>query len=283
VSARGGGRRRRHAAHEEEHENEERWLVSYADMMTLLFCLFMVLFAISSVNTSKFESLQKALQDAFSGRILSGGKAVMQTGSDTPPEHSQATPPLPAISPLATLSNESPPSATNQQEAAEAQKEDEDFRSLKHRIDALARKAGLQGRVLTTVRRRGLVVQLLTDKVFFDSGQAALKPGARHILEQIGVLLRGERKHPIVVEGHTDSQPINGGIYPSNWELSGARSAAVVRMFVHTGVLPKRISLAGYADEVPIATNATAQGRSRNRRVEVVLTRQHHLSQGGNP
>src|SRR4051794_6263226 len=265
-----GGRRAVH--HEEEHENEERWLVSFADMMTLLFCLFMVLFAISSVNTSKFESLQKALQDAFSGRILSGGKAVMQTGNETPPDRSQATPPMPAISPLATLSNESPPSVVDKQEAAEAQKEDEDFQALKHRIDGLAKKAGLQGRVLTTVRRRGLVVQLLTDKVFFDSGQAALKPGARQILEQIGVVLRGERKHPIVVEGHTDSQPINGGIYPSNWELSGARSAAVVRMFVHTGVLSRRISLSGYADEVPIATNSTAQGRSRNRRVEVVLT-----------
>lgn len=257
--------------------------MSFADMMTLLFCLFMVLFAISSVNTSKFESLQKALQDAFSGRILSGGKAVMQTGNDVPPERAQATPPMPAISPLATLSNESPPSTTNQQEAAQAKKEDEDFQSLKRRIDDLAKKAGLQGRVLTTVRRRGLVVQLLTDKVFFDSGQAALKPGARHILEQIGALLSGERTHPVVVEGHTDSQPINGGIYPSNWELSGARSAAVVRMFVHTGVLPRRISLAGYADEEPIASNATAQGRSRNRRVEVVLTRQHDLRQGGTP
>jgi chemotaxis protein MotB len=252
--------------------------------MTLLFCLFMVLFAISSVNTSKFESLQKALQDAFSGRILSGGKAVMQTGNDTPPERSQATPPMPAISPLATLSNESPPSTTSNQEAAAAKKEDEDFKILKRRIDQLAKQSGLQGRVLTTVRRRGLVVQLLTDKVFFDSGQAQLKPGAQRILEQIGVVLRGERKHPIVVEGHTDSQPISGGIYPSNWELSGARSAAVVRMFIHTGVLPRRVSLAGYADEVPVATNSTAQGRSRNRRVEVVLTRQHSLgSQGGTP
>jgi chemotaxis protein MotB len=278
---RAGGRKKPH--HEEEHENEERWLVSFADMMTLLFCLFMVLFAISSVNTSKFESLQKALQDAFSGRILSGGKAVMQTGNDAPPDRAQATPPMPAISPLATLSDESPP-ANSTEAAAAAQKEDEDFRQLKRRIDDLARKSGLQGRVLTTVRRRGLVVQLLTDNVFFDSGQARLKPGAQRILEQIGVVLRGERKHPIVVEGHTDSQPIGGGIYPSNWELSGARSAAVVRMFIHTGVLARRVSLSGYADEVPIASNATAQGRSRNRRVEVVLTRQHSLgSQGGNP
>src|SRR3954466_8848193 len=127
MSAARGRHKRGGSHHEEEHENEERWLVSFADMMTLLFCLFMVLFAISSVNTSKFESLQKALQDAFSGRILSGGKAVMQTGNEVPPERAQSTPPLPAISPLATLSNESPPSTTdNNAEAAAAQKEDED-------------------------------------------------------------------------------------------------------------------------------------------------------------
>jgi chemotaxis protein MotB len=276
-------RHRRGHHHDEEHENEERWLVSFADMMTLLFCLFMVLFAISSVNTSKLEILHEVLQDAFSGKVLSGGKAVMQTGNDTPPERAQVEPPMPAISPLASLadSKSQPESATQKAEAA--QKEDEDFRRLKHRIDVLAKKRGLKGRVQTTVSRRGLVIELLTDQVFFDSGEAQLKPHAVSILDDIGYVLRGERTHPIVVEGHTDSQPINGGIYPSNWELSGARSAAVVRMFVHTGVLPKRISLAGYADEVPIATNATAQGRSRNRRVEVVLTRQHHLSQGGNP
>src|ERR1051325_6612381 len=92
---------------EEEHENEERWLVSFADMMTLLFCLFMVLFAISSVNTSKFEALQKALQDAFSGRILSGGHAVMQTGNDTPPNKPGTEPPLPALTPLQALANTS--------------------------------------------------------------------------------------------------------------------------------------------------------------------------------
>src|SRR5919106_3791901 len=98
--------RRRHGrGHDdhEEHENEERWLVSFADMMTLLFCLFMVLFAISSVNTSKFEALQRALQDAFSGKILSGGEATMETGSQTPPNRPQAEPPLAAITPLAAL------------------------------------------------------------------------------------------------------------------------------------------------------------------------------------
>src|ERR671929_902894 len=100
-------RHKKRAHHEEEHENEERWLVSFADMMTLLFCLFMVLFAISSVNTSKFEALQRALQDAFSGRILSGGKAVMQTGSETKSATPSAAPPLPAISPLNATNDQS--------------------------------------------------------------------------------------------------------------------------------------------------------------------------------
>jgi chemotaxis protein MotB len=273
---------RKKAHVEEEHENEERWLVSFADMMTLLFCLFMVLFAISSVNTSKLETLQRALQEAFSGKVLSGGKAVMQTGSDEQPEQASPEPPMPAISPLASLTDEDPSTATSTQEKqAAAQKEDEDFRRLKARIDDLAKRRGLKGRVKTTIRRRGLVIEILTDQVFFDSGQATLKPRALRILDDIGFVLRGERKHPIVVEGHTDSQPISGGIYPSNWELSGARSAAVVRRFVGSGVLSRRISLSGYADEQPVATNSTAEGRSRNRRVDVVLTRLHDPSNLG--
>jgi chemotaxis protein MotB len=278
---RAGGRKKAH--HEEEHENEERWLVSFADMMTLLFCLFMVLFAISSVNTSKFEVLQKTLQEAFSGRILSGGKAIVETGNDVPPEDPSTTPPMPALSPLASIQKEEAPRNSEERQIA-AKKEQQDFKALKRRIDALARRRGLQGRIVTTIRERGLVVQILTDKVFFDSGQATLKPAALDILTDIGVVLRGERKHPIVVEGHTDSQPIHGGIYPSNWELSGARSAAVVREFIHTGVLPRRLSLAGYADEVPVATNSTAGGRSKNRRVEVTLTRKYGTaSQGRQP
>src|SRR3954464_5099687 len=124
---RAGGRKK--AQHEEEHENEERWLVSFADMMTLLFCLFMVLFAISSVNTSKFEILQRTLQDAFSGRILSGGKAVMETGSDVKPQRPQASPPMPAISPLASLQQEDQPRNDQERQDA-AQKEQRDFKAL---------------------------------------------------------------------------------------------------------------------------------------------------------
>jgi chemotaxis protein MotB len=267
-------RRGGHEDHEVEHDESERWLVSFADMMTLLFALFMVLFSISSVNTSKFEALQKALQDAFSGRVLSGGKAIMQTGSDEQPKQAAAEPPLASLQPLNAIAKEQ---ALNPQKAkAEAQKaaaEEEDFKRLKRRIDALAEKEGLKGRVQVTIRRRGLVIQMLTDKVFFDSGQAFIKPQAERLVSKIGAVIRDERTHPIAVEGHTDSQPIHSGRYSSNFDLSGARASAVVDDFVSHGVLKRRISLSGYADNEPVDTNSTPGGRAKNRRVEVVLTR----------
>jgi chemotaxis protein MotB len=266
-------RRHKRGGHheEEEHENEERWLVSFADMMTLLFCLFMVLFAISSVNTSKFEALQKALQDAFSGKILSGGDAVMQTGNDKPPEDPGTEPPLPAMTPLQALANTS----VEQKADKAVEKENQDFKALKRRIDQLVEKEGLTGKVQTTVRKRGLVVELLTDNVFFDSGQAVLKPPAVNLLGKLGDVLSAEKLHPIVVEGHTDSQPIATSQYPSNWELSGARASAVIRSFTADGVPRGRLSGALYGAENPTASNATAEGRSRNRRVDVILTRLH--------
>src|SRR4051812_43760443 len=211
--------------HDEEHEEGERWLVSFADMMTLLFALFMVLFSISSVNTSKFEELQKSLHDAFSGAILDGGKSVLNSGSDMDKtKRSSVQPPLPALRPLTALNSTN---ASKRGDAAKAaRQEEQDFRALKRRIDNLSAQAGLQGRVKVTVRRRGLVIQLLTDKVFFDSGDARLKPAAVGLVDKIAGVVRDERKHPVVVEGHTDSQPISGYQYPSNWELSSARASA---------------------------------------------------------
>jgi chemotaxis protein MotB len=266
------GRRHKKGGHEEEeHENEERWLVSFADMMTLLFCLFMVLFAISSVNTSKFEALQRSLQDAFSGKVMSGGEALMETGNDKPPDDPSATPPLPSLTPLQAIATES----LKESSSDAAKREEQDFQALKRRIDALVAKEGLAGKVQTTIRKRGLVVELLTDNVFFDSGQATLKPSAGNLLDKLGGVLHTEMSHPIVVEGHTDSQPIATSQYPSNWELSGARASAVIRSFISDGVARGRVSGTLHGAEDPTATNATPEGRSRNRRVDVVLARLH--------
>ncbi len=274
MAGHGGRGRKKKAHHEEEHENEERWLVSFADMMTLLMCLFMVLFSMSSVNTSKLEALQRSLQDAFSGRILPGGKAVLESGSNEETEQEAPTPPLPALMPLESIAAEDEPRDGEAAKAAAA-REEEEFKRLKRRIDALAREAGLEGKVLTTVRQRGLVVRLLTDRVFFDSGRAELKAPAQRLLARLAPILSGERVHPIAVEGHTDSQPVSGAGYRSNWGLSGARAESVVLAFEAGGVSRRRMTQVGYAEQQPIATNATPEGRSRNRRVEVVLARRY--------
>jgi chemotaxis protein MotB len=263
---------RRHKRHEEheEHDNEERWLVSYADMMTLLFCLFMVLFAISSVNTSKFEALQKALQNAFSGAILSGGKAVMSNGQGDQAQKAAPEPPIPAIQPTVALND----LQTNKDSSAKAAaQEQKSFLALKRRIDALARQEGVASHVQTEVRRDGLSIELLTDDVFFASGSAQLQPPAIRLLTKVGSIVAAEGRHPVRVEGHTDSEPIHTDRYPSNWQLSGDRAAAVVQDFAAAGVNQRRMSLAGYADARPKETNSTAAGRAANRRVDVVLTR----------
>ena len=276
---------RRHKHHEEheEHENEERWLVSYADMMTLLFCLFMVLFAISSVNTSKFEALQKALQDAFSGAILSGGKSVMTTGSDQKDDtKTAAQPPLEALRAATTLTgSDSDAASQSQSQAAEAKRAEQEqagFEDLKRRIDKLAKQEGISNHVRTTITPDGLVVELLTDKIFFDSGQATLKTPAVPLLDKVGAIIAGEHEHPVEVGGFTDSQPIHTARYSSNWSLSGDRAAAVVEVLHSSGVGTQRLSLKGYGSQHPVDTNSTPEGRSRNRRVDVVLTRLHRSS-----
>jgi chemotaxis protein MotB len=280
ASRRGG--RSRHVEHEEEeHENEERWLVSFADMMTLMFALFMVLFSISSVNTAKFESLKTSLEQSFNAKLLSGGDHPLNPGNTSDSKEPTAQPPLASLTPTQAVSQSFEKSKADARAEA-AKQEEEDFKKLKQRIDAKAGELGLQANVHTEIRDRGLVVQLLTDGVIFDSGSAELKPTAEPLLRPLGKLIRAERVHPIIVEGYTDSQPIQTGQFPTNWELSGARAARVVRHFIGDGVPMGRLSAAQFAQQHPIATNATPQGRSRNRRVEVVLARQNPVStQGG--
>ena len=132
-----------------------------------------------------------------------------------------------------------------------AKQEEQDFRKLKRRVDKLAKEAGLRGKVNVTVRRRGLVIQLLTDKVFFSSGEAILHPEAHKLVAKIGEIVRDERSHPVVVEGYTDSQPISNSRYQSNWDLSGARAAAVVNDFAKIGVLAEPDVRAGLRQPDP--------------------------------
>jgi chemotaxis protein MotB len=277
MSARRNGRRSSHGGHEEEHENEERWLLTYADMITLLMTLFMVLFAISSVNTSKLDALSKSLSEAISGKIVTGGPSIQQTGAEQKTDTATPEPPIPAIRPVVevkpSMSQSTKSASTSAKSAAE--REQEDFQELKRKIDAYAKEHGLQDKLQTDIVRRGLVIRLLTDHVLFASGSAQLAPPSTGLLTTLARLLVAEVRHPIVVEGHTDNRPISSSQFPTNWELSTSRATQVVRFFIRQHVAPQRLEAAGLAAQRPIASNLNDAGRSRNRRVEIVLVRQN--------
>jgi chemotaxis protein MotB len=301
MAAHGKKGKRRGAA--VEHENEERWLLTYADMLTLLFALFMVLFSISSVNISKYQVLQQSLKSAFSGSILSGGHAILQSGSESTAQHTPATAAVPSIVPLmptptsrsssstGSLSSASSTAAAAAKAAASAKPlttaqlqaalnsmsasvaEQDSFVALQKKLNAYAKAHGFSAQVQTVIERRGLVVRVLTDKLLFDSGQATLQPEGDPLLQEVATLLNVDKSHPITVEGNTDNQPIATSQFPSNWELSTARATTVVRFLIAHGVAAGRLAAAGYADLHPVDSNATAAGRARNRRVDIVLMR----------
>jgi chemotaxis protein MotB len=268
--------RRRHAAKEEG--NGERWLLTYADMITLLMALFMVLFSISSVNISKYQTLQRALRAAFSGNILPGGKAIAQPGASANASHAPTSVDLQAIVPVtantaSTLQSSATHGAQSAASAAGAQQEANVFAHIKRELDAYAAAHGFASRVKTTIDARGLVIRVLTDDLLFPSGQATLDTRANSLLAEIAQLLNVDQTHPIDVEGNTDDVPIQSSQFPSNWELSSARASTVLRFLVAHAVSPRRLTAVGYADQKPIASNLTTGGRARNRRVEIVMKR----------
>jgi chemotaxis protein MotB len=261
------GRRSRHD-HEAEHDDSERWLLTYADMITLLMALFMVLFAMSSVDEKKFDSVAAALSTAFDGKVFDGGQSIQQTGGDqtsSSPSAAQLT----AIVPMGGNS-------------AQARNEQEDFRRLKAMIDRAAKAAGVDDAVETTIEKRGLAVRVLSDNLLFASGSADLNAAAKPLLATVGRILSTDKLHPVRVEGHTDNLPITGR-YPSNWELSGARASAVVRALMSSKLSDDRFEAVGLAQREPAGSNATAAGRAKNRRVEIVLPRRHGVPAPATP
>jgi chemotaxis protein MotB len=270
-------------------------------MLTLLFALFMVLFSISSVNISKYQVLQQSLKAAFSGSILPGGRAILQSGSESTAAHTPATAVVPSIVPLtptptsrsssSTGSANSFTSAQAAQAAASARPmtaaqlqaalnsmsasiaEQDELVGLQRKLQAYAKSHGFANEVTAIIDRRGLVVQVLTDKLLFESGQATLQSAGDPLLNEVAQLLNLDRTHPITVEGYTDNVPIHSVEFPSNWELSTARATTVVQYLISRGVNDNRLGAAGYADLHPIASNATAAGRALNRRVDIVIQR----------
>lgn len=257
-------RRRKGGIDDHDEHFDEGWLVSYADMMTLLVALFMVLFSISSVNVSKFESLQRSLQAAFSGKIFPGGEALQQTGGDDRTTESGATKPP---------TSETPEQPKAKDAAAARRAEERELEKVRRRIDAAARELGLSHKVRTAITKDGLRVRVLSDDLLFASGQAVPSQASLPLLARLGQILDREGKHPVVVEGHTDPVPTDGTRFASNWELSTERATSIVKAFATAGVGQRRMTAAGRAYLDPVAGNDTSAGRSLNRRVEILLPR----------
>lgn len=226
-------------------EHHERWLISYADFITLLFAFFVVMYAISIVNEGKYQQLSDALGDAFGGR-----GAATQVNTNVEP-----------VLPLSHI--------VNRKRNEAARREHERMGVLARDLTATLLPLVKSGQVRVTQNARGVSVEI-NASVLFDQGQALLQPEASEILQAVGGLLRND-PHRIEVEGHTDDVPIASTVYPSNWELSAARASSVVRLFIDSGVAPARLSALGFAATRPVAPNTDPVGQARNRRVAVMI------------
>jgi chemotaxis protein MotB len=269
---------KKHGAHDEEHENHERWLVSYADMMTLLMVLFIVLFAISQVDQKKFAELKNGLAVGFGSPSVAfeGGEASLM-------ESSNEDSPLDVASgvggPLAKPAEEQAvKDAVNKMDRARAQTKQEaakaevqNYEKIKEQILAEMKKQGLADAVRFSVDERGLVVTVVTSSVVFAGDRAELLSAGQRILDGIAPAI-APLPNRLEVDGHTNQLPVATRNYPSGWELSSARASTVVRYLnSHAGIPENRLFAAGFADTKPLYPAGDPRSVTLNRRVEIVV------------
>lgn len=235
--------------YEEEHENHERWLVSYADFITLLFAFFVVMYAISSVNEGKYRVLANALGAAF-------GTGAVVTVPPLPAEQQQSIP----------LRKQA---AAHKQQLEALRKEKEALTSIAWQIQQALAPLVNRGIVRVTQTSRGVKVEI-NASILFAPGDATLTGESGDALRAIARILKDDT-HALQVEGHTDNLPISNTIFPSNWELSSVRASSVVRLFAEQGIAAHRLTAVGHGSNFPAGLNETADGRQRNRRVEVLI------------
>ncbi|MFD2091923.1 OmpA/MotB family protein [Blastococcus deserti] len=272
----GHGRRRKKHEEHEEHENHERWLVSGFDMMTLLFVLFVVLFAMSKVDEQKFAALAKGMADAFGtpvsvvtsatpeGSVLDGLPGVVDIASAIPPDPTVTEAQVDAAAAAAAAER-----ARNV--AAEAAAAYDELAAARDAIDAALTAAGYAGAARFEIDERGLVVHIVADQVLFDAEQAVLRPEGGAILSSVAPTLTG-LPNRLAVEGHANHLPVSpGSVWPSNWELSAYRATTVVRYLGGTGVPEDRMSANGYSSTRPLVPISDPDAISDNRRVDIVV------------
>ena len=234
------------------HENHDRWLVSYADFITLMFAFFVVMFASSQADRAKIKRVAAAVTEA-----LENGASVSRVKA------------APSDSGLRNLKLDPPPPQSASALAAEL------LPSLNYLNDQL-RSEIASGKMRVSLEARGLVVSL-QQATFFPSGEDAIDPATYPSLEKVATAIR-QLPNPVRLEGHTDALPIHTARFRSNWDLSAARAIAVLNLLSDRFQVPlQRLAVAGYAETIPIASNDTEQGRSRNRRVDIVILSRQQL------
>lgn len=230
----------------EEHDNHDRWMISYADFVTLLFAFFVVMYAISSVNEEKYKTFSHALNIAFTKEAVPAGVSIQQD------------PTLKALVDKRTA------------------RLGEQQRKIEERMKGLADGLGglmapLIDQRLVGIRqtRRGVVIDI-SASVLFRTGEAALQPAMLDVLRKVAAVL-GKEELPIEIEGHSDDVPIATAQFPSNWELSSARASSVARMLIDNGVPARRLAVVGLASTQPLVPNDSPENRARNRRVVITV------------
>ena len=241
-------RKKKHAHHEEE--GGEAWLLPYSDLMTLLLAVFIVLFAVSQVDQAKAQQMS----EEFTEQMMSQTSAMSSNPST---EVSQGTPAVTSVTDAAIQS-------------FMGEEELESLEKLKQQVDAKIASEGMTSSVKTKIDMRGLVISF-NNAILFDPGSAQLKSEKKEALIAVASMMT-TINHYIRIEGHTDNVPMSSAQYPSNWELSTARATSVVKLFVEKcNFSPGKLMAVGYGEYRPIADNSTEEGRSKNRRIDIIV------------
>jgi len=264
--------------HEAEKENGERWLLTYSDLITLLMIFFVVLYSMSKVDAQKFKAVADSLSKALGGGTPSkielsaspSGPSLFRTGTPS----AKTTTPGKGKDPNSTDNTTFADPQENKNKSDGQENSDSEKMSIdniKAKLDKFAADNGIQATLVTSIEERGLVVSI-QETLLFNSGSAVVTAKARAVLEKIATVLAAA-PNQVKVEGHTDNLPIHTVQFPSNWELSVIRATNVVLILQHDGISPDRLSATGYGEYRPIASNATDAGRSKNRRIDLIILR----------
>ncbi len=263
--------RRKHK--HEDHVNHEAWAIPYGDLVTLLLAFFVVMYAISTINEGKYRAVSDSLSAAFKGAPRSINP--IEVGEKNP---SAAEDPNAVLDPAGHMigtrvSLMDPEQSSSGDAAAQKGRSDDNVLSPMDQVVANVESnmADLIQQGMLNIRRTdfGVEIEIRTD-ILFPSGSATMPPVATDVLQKLADTLK-PLPYPMRVEGHTDNRPINTAAFPSNWELSAARAATVVHLFMQRGIDPSRLAVIGLGEFRPVADNGTEIGRNENRRVKVVI------------